>query len=69
MHGDRVASAKFGGDFYTEIHDATRAAAGNVSSLIYNVGKMYRDFCVAFGIAMILISAFKLCDVIKNMKG
>lgn len=67
--GDRVAAAKFGADFYTEIYDATRTAANNIDELIEYFNEFTQTFFILLGVVIMFISFFKLCDVIKKMKG
>ena len=76
-----VSEARFGADFYTLIHYATRAAsdnvavvAQNVEDVAHNVGAVinllnaYSIIPVAIGVFMFLFFALKLCEVNRLSK-
>ncbi len=56
----------FGGDFYTEIHDAVRIAAYNTSKIIDMLGSCLQTFAIAFGSFVALVSGFALCLTIEK---
>lgn len=62
-----VSPARFGADFYTEIHDAASTAANNISdtaSLIRNIG---RSLMIAIGSGFILCSIYKMFSCIGEL--
>lgn len=60
VRGTYVSYAAFGGDFYTEIHKATRAAAENIT---YAAEAIHRDL----GFVIASIGAFMACYFGKSI--
>lgn len=64
---DSVASARFGADFYTEIHDAARTAANNIGGTSHLIGKIGKSLVTAIGSGFILCSIYKLFSCIGEL--
>jgi len=61
-----VSAVAFGGDFYTEIHDATSTAANNIGDVAYILRDVAKMIQVMAGGTAALLFGVKLCDLIEK---